>query len=71
MASTRMPAQALRRLAAFQRATQIGMSTSPITRAGGRRELYAQLLRRLTEPGYRQAVGHHPTNTKATRSARR
>ena len=44
-----------KRLAAFQWATETGMSTSPITSAGGGRELYTQLLRRLTERGYRQA----------------
>lgn len=47
--------QPLKRLAAFQWATETGMSTSPITSAGGGRELYTQLLRRLTERGYRQA----------------
>jgi L-amino acid N-acyltransferase YncA len=46
--------QPLKRLAAFQWATETGMSTSPITSAGGGRELYTQLLRWLTERGYRQ-----------------
>jgi hypothetical protein len=46
--------QPLKRLAAFQWATEAGMSTSPITSAGGGRELYTQLLRWLTEPGYWQ-----------------
>jgi L-amino acid N-acyltransferase YncA len=46
--------QPLKRLAAFQWATETGMSTSPITSAGGGRELYTQLLRPLTERGYRQ-----------------
>ena len=41
--------QPLKRLAAFQWATKTGMSTSPITSAGGGRELYTQLLRWLTE----------------------
>lgn len=47
--------QPLKRLAAFQWATETGMSTSPITSAGEGRELYMQLLRRLAERGYRQA----------------
>ena len=36
--------QPLKRLAAFQWATETGMSTSPITSAGGGRELCTQLL---------------------------
>jgi hypothetical protein len=66
--------QPLKRLAAFQRAIETGMSTSPITSAGGGRELYTQLLRRLTERGYRQAFAgitqqRHPSIHRVIRAA--
>ena len=48
--------QPLKRLAAFQWSAETGIYVDVHHhRAGGGRELYTQLLRRLTERGYRQA----------------
>ena len=48
--------QPLKRLAAFQWSAETGIYVDVHhRRAGGGRELYTQLLRRLTERGYRQA----------------
>ena len=48
--------QPLKRLATFQWAAETGIYVDvDHHRAGGGRELYTQLLRRLTERGYRQA----------------
>jgi L-amino acid N-acyltransferase YncA len=47
--------QPLKRLAAFQWAAETGYVDIAHHRAGGGRELYTQLLRRLTERGDRQA----------------
>jgi L-amino acid N-acyltransferase YncA len=48
--------QPLKRLATFQWSTETGIYVDVgHQRAGGGRELYTQLLRRLTERGYRQA----------------
>jgi hypothetical protein len=74
MASTRMPAQALKRLAAFQWATEIGMSTPPIAAPAEDTTAYTQLLpRRLTEWGYRQAFAsitqqRHPSIHRVLRA---
>jgi L-amino acid N-acyltransferase YncA len=54
--------QPSRRLAALQWATETGVSTSPITSAGGGRELYTQLLRRLAERGYPRAFAGIASN---------
>ena len=48
--------QPLKRLGAFQWSTETGIyMRADHQRTGGGRELYTQLLRRLTERGYRQA----------------
>jgi hypothetical protein len=44
--------QPLKRLAAFQRATETGMWTSPITAPAQDSNLFSQLLHRLTERAY-------------------
>lgn len=50
-------AHALYRVASFQWSAQTGIYIDPDHhRAGGGRELYTRLLRRLTERGYRRAI---------------
>ncbi len=62
--------QPLKRLAAFQRATETGMSTSPIT-APAQDKLFSQLLRRLTERAYRQAFAGITQPNEASNSFHR
>jgi L-amino acid N-acyltransferase YncA len=60
--------QPLKRLAAFQWSAETGIYVDVHHhRAGGGRELYTQLLRRLTERGYRQAfAAWHGSTTAGT-----
>jgi L-amino acid N-acyltransferase YncA len=65
-------AHALRRLPSYQWSAETGIYVSAEHhRTGGGRELYAQLLRRITERGYRQAFAGITQPNKASNSFHR
>ena len=65
-------AHAMNHLASYQWSVETGIYISGVHhRAGGGRKLYAEVLRRLTERGYRRALAHITQPNKASNAFHR